>query len=257
LAEQAQSLAQAALAQSAGSRQSIDRLLTGGCRLVNTAVVVALLVVLAAAGWITRAVFDRIDVVAEAFGRLASGHLKTRLACSSRDEIGALSRRFNELASSLEGRGRQEPGAATPPAQPATASDPQPPAPCRVLVAEDGPENRRFISLVLKKTGAEVTLTENGSEAVEKALAGQRAGRPFDLILMDMQMPILDGYEATRRLRQQGYAGQISAVTAHAESFDRQKCLEAGCDSYLVKPLDRETLVSIVAGLQRSSASAR
>lgn len=256
---QAQSAAEAAVAQSVDGRLEIERLTAAGCRLVNVAVVASILALAAAAFWVTRAVFDRLDVVSEAFGRLAAGNLKTRLACGSADEVGTLARRFNEMASALESR-RQEPKSGPPQADPARASvppgEPQPPqGPCRVLVAEDGPENRRFMTLVLKKAGAEVTLAENGGEAVQKALAAQQAGRAFDLILMDMEMPVLDGYNATRRLRQQGYTGQITAVTAHAESYDRQKCLDAGCDGYLGKPLDRETIVSLVAGLRRSSTA--
>lgn len=124
----------------------------------------------------------------------------------------------------------------------------------RILVAEDGPENRRLMIFVLTKAGAEVIAVNNGQEAIDKALAGlsgsggqaDSPNKPFDLILMDMEMPFIDGYEATRRLREAGYTGPILAVTAHTLDYDRQQCLEAGCNDYLAKPLDRETLLATV-----------
>ncbi len=129
------------------------------------------------------------------------------------------------------------------------------PARFRILLVEDGPENRRLMSLILSKAGAEVILAENGQEAVEAVLnaatdkdrASGKTAAPFDLILMDMQMPVMDGYEATRRLRQSGYSGLIVAVTGHTRSFDRQKCLDVGCNDYLAKPVDREKLLALVA----------
>ncbi len=117
---------------------------------------------------------------------------------------------------------------------------------CRVLLAEDGPDNQRLISFLLRKAGAQVTVAENGQLAYDLALAARQEGHPFDVILMDMQMPVLDGYDATMQLRETYYSGTIIALTAHAMSTDRDKCLNCGCDDYLSKPLDRNRLLSLV-----------
>jgi Amt family ammonium transporter len=117
----------------------------------------------------------------------------------------------------------------------------------RILLAEDGLDNQRLISLLLRKAGADVSVVENGQLAVEAALAAREVGEPFDVILMDMQMPVLDGYEATRQLRALGYTGRIVALTAHAMVEDCQKCLAAGCNDYLPKPCRRHDLLEMVA----------
>ena len=117
----------------------------------------------------------------------------------------------------------------------------------RLLLAEDGPDNQVLIATHLRRAGAEVAIVGDGEAAVEAAVAAQAEGRPFDVILMDMQMPLLDGYGATARLRVLGYLRPIVALTAHAMSGDRERCLTAGCDGYMTKPVDRDKLVALVA----------
>ncbi len=141
------------------------------------------------------------------------------------------------------------PGDAACQAGPAVMPPPQADArlDCRVLLVEDGVDNQRIMSIFLKKAGARVTIAEHGQAALDAVRKAEQERLPFDVILMDMQMPVLDGYEATRRLRSEGYVQPIIALTAHAMTEDRQKCLDAGCDDYLSKPLNRATLVSLVA----------
>ena len=114
---------------------------------------------------------------------------------------------------------------------------------CAVLLAEDGIDNQILISTLLKKAGASVVIAENGRVAVERALAAAVSGSPFDVILMDMQRPELDGYGATAKLRLKGYRGPIIALTAHAMAGDRERCITAGCDDYLTKPIHRTRLI--------------
>ena len=116
----------------------------------------------------------------------------------------------------------------------------------RVLLCEDGPDNQRLIALLLKKAGVDVKVADNGQIGLEKALEARETGRPFDVILMDMQMPVMDGYTATAKLREAGYTDPIVALTAHAMAYDRQKCLDAGCDDYARKPISRADLLATI-----------
>jgi PAS domain S-box-containing protein len=112
----------------------------------------------------------------------------------------------------------------------------------KVLIAEDAYHNQVLMKTILERAGLNVTLAANGLETVEAAGKGH-----FDMILMDMQMPEMDGYEATRTLRRKGVTTPIIAVTANAMKGDRQKCLEAGCDDYLPKPISQKQLLETIA----------
>ena len=122
------------------------------------------------------------------------------------------------------------------------------------LVAEDGIDNQRLFAHHLKGTGALVTIVDNGQAAIDAAL---KSGTKFDLILMDMQMPVLDGYSAVTQLRVSGMTVPILAVTAHAMSGDGERCIAAGCSGFLSKPFTRSELLDAChCALQQSLASA-
>lgn len=119
----------------------------------------------------------------------------------------------------------------------------------RVLLAEDAPDNRLLISRILERYGASVCTAEDGRQAVEQALRAQAEGSPFDVILMDMQMPVLDGCGATRELRLAGYTRPIIALTANILQSDLQACVEAGCDAHSPKPINRQELIGLILEL--------
>ncbi|MCP4545163.1 MAG: PAS domain S-box protein [bacterium] len=120
---------------------------------------------------------------------------------------------------------------------------------CRILLVEDVPENQEIISFILTQSGCQVEFADNGKVGMEQALIARERGMPYDVILMDMQMPVLDGYQAATQLRQLDYTGPIVALTAHAMSDDRARCLEAGCDDYVPKPVDPDQLISVIDAL--------
>ncbi len=118
---------------------------------------------------------------------------------------------------------------------------------CRILLVEDDQDHQPLLSLMLRKADAEVTIAENGRVAIDAALAARVAECPFDMIVMDVQMPVLDGFDATKELRGSGFDIPIIALTARSVAADREKCLAAGCDDVLAKPIARADLVRRLA----------
>jgi CheY-like chemotaxis protein len=116
----------------------------------------------------------------------------------------------------------------------------------RILLVEDNPDNRDMLSRRLVRRGFELSFAADGAEAIERAVAE----RP-DLVLMDLSLPVIDGWEATRRIKADPATRAIPviALTAHAMAGDRIKALEAGCDDYDTKPVDLPRLLEKIAAL--------
>lgn len=113
---------------------------------------------------------------------------------------------------------------------------------CKILVVDDGEANRHLIRLFLVRAGCEILEAENGQEAIDVVLS-----EDVDLVLMDMQMPVLDGYQATAKLRHLGYQNPILALTANAMQGDEQKCIHAGCNAFLSKPINMDHLLRTIS----------
>jgi signal transduction histidine kinase/CheY-like chemotaxis protein len=143
-------------------------------------------------------------------------------------------------------------GPAIPPAD-ADPSD-RPLVGVRVLLAEDGPDNQRLIAFHLTRAGAHVRMVDNGADAVDAVL---RQPDAFDVVFMDMQMPVMDGYAATAALRNAGLTIPVVALTAHALENERVRCLESGCNEFCTKPIDKQALIRAAARWGRTPASDR
>ena len=118
-----------------------------------------------------------------------------------------------------------------------------------VLVADDMPEGRRLLQFMLQRAGANVELAEDGQVAYERVMRARESGRPFDVVLMDIQMPGADGTSSMQMLRDAGYQGLIVAVTAQSMEGERERCLALGFDDYLAKPYRRDQVLELVAAL--------
>ena len=120
----------------------------------------------------------------------------------------------------------------------------------RVLVVDDYEDNQALVRYQLETAGATVVAAENGVDAITKVGA---ARKEFDVILMDMQMPIMDGYQATHALRERGYRGPIVAMTAHALDGECEECLRAGCNELIAKPSTRDEIVRRIRAIAHPS----
>jgi len=117
----------------------------------------------------------------------------------------------------------------------------------RILLAEDGVDNQRLIAFVVRKAGATIETADNGRIALDMLNHAEAAGTPYDMLLTDMQMPEMDGYTLASTLRGRGSKLPIVALTAHAMADDREKCIDAGCDDYVSKPIDKANLIATCA----------
>jgi CheY-like chemotaxis protein len=120
---------------------------------------------------------------------------------------------------------------------------------CDVLLVDDRRDVRHVAQHFLEEAGAKITTAQDGEEALQLIDRSDKSGEPFDIVVMDMQMPNLDGYTATSELRAMGFDAPIIALTADAMQGDRERCLAVGCDDYLAKPIDPPALVNAVARL--------
>ncbi len=163
----------------------------------------------------------------------------------------------NITVESVPGQGARFTLTVTTPAQPAESSPPNTQAlsdadiavlkGARILIVDDAKDNRVLLQHFFKNTQAQTEFAHNGEQAIQCVMQAQQQAQPFDLILMDMQMPVLDGYTATKQLRQSGINTPTIAITAHALDGDRERCIQAGCDDYLTKPINKAALINACA----------
>lgn len=127
----------------------------------------------------------------------------------------------------------------------AASAAPAPPLSGRILLAEDGPDNQRLIVHLLQQAGADVETVTNGNLCIERCFEQVAAGSPYDLILMDMQMPVKDGYETTQQIRASGYKRPIVALTANVLTEQRRRAIECGCNDMIEKPIERQRFLRV------------
>jgi CheY-like chemotaxis protein len=120
------------------------------------------------------------------------------------------------------------------------------------MLVEDNEANRFMCAYRLEEAGVDVKTATNGQEALDLVHESRRDGHPFDLILMDLQMPVMDGYEACRQLRGLGFDRPLIALTAYAMNEDSEECLKLGFDAHISKPIDWTRLMELIATLTKA-----
>lgn len=121
----------------------------------------------------------------------------------------------------------------------------------RILLAEDCEDSREILKFLFSKSGAEVETASNGSECVELALSAKAERRPFDIVLVDVHMPILDGNEAAKQLRKCGYTKPIVAITGQSTEEEKNQCMLSGCDAFLSKLTPKDKMIHILEDVLR------
>src|SRR5689334_10464875 len=121
-----------------------------------------------------------------------------------------------------------------------------PPPRRRLLLAEDGEDNRQLLTHYLRSGGAKVVVAKDGRVACDFAADAACRGEPFDAVILDLQMPVLDGYGAATELRNRGFTGPVIALTADTSPADRERSLAAGCSVHLNKPIGRDALLKAI-----------
>ncbi|RYZ66077.1 MAG: response regulator, partial [Proteobacteria bacterium] len=117
----------------------------------------------------------------------------------------------------------------------------------KFLVVDDSQDNQRIVSLFIRGVGGETDIASNGREAVQAALSNR-----YDVVLMDIQMPVMDGFQAMAALREKKFARPVVALTAHAMREERDRCLQAGFTEHMAKPIDRVALIEALARLSKT-----
>lgn len=125
----------------------------------------------------------------------------------------------------------------------------------KILLAEDNEDTKHLIKMILSNAGYEVTTVSDGFQAIEEATKAWKNQDPFLVILMDINMPEMDGYTATKKLREKGYSKTIIALTAYFTENEEKLCLKAGCDSVITKPINKELFLSTIQKLEKNHPS--